>query len=477
MSGALSVVPDQGRYGFDTVRPAVSRRFFEGSLVVCSVLLIPCLLYSVGFAPVLRIAYPAMNLALAAFLFARRSPWFAAHCVLLFCFVSLVRRLVDDQAGFDSTSPVLITPYLCCLFTGFAFLQYWARPRPRYLGAFLVIGLTILYGAFLAVLQGAVTAAAIDFLKWSAGPLFAVYLLARRDQHPQERQVMEQSLVWAGAFMGLYGVFQYINPPSWDLRWMQGVAELGMDSIGRPEPFALRVFSTMNSPGSLGAVMSAGILVAFKRPLPVAVPLITLMLLGIALAQYRTIWAATLLGALLLVLTRPGVFRPANVLAALAVLVGLSATALVPQIRETITQRASSMTNLRADLSGEERLNQYRALTRDEGLIVGEGLGQIGVARRLGGMHRVILDSALIEIWRGLGVIAGSAYLGAVAFLVATLFQRVPDVAQHLHFDRAVVVAAWAQLPMGSVHTGEAGFFAWLFLGLGLAALARSATR
>ena len=43
----------------------------------------------------------------------------------------------------------------------------------------------------------------------------------------------------------------------------------------------------------------------------------------------------------------------------------LSATALLPEVRETIVQRASTMTNLRADASGEERLAQYRALTRD----------------------------------------------------------------------------------------------------------------
>lgn len=474
MSDSAVNVGSDHRYDLGADRPAVSSTWIEGGLVLGSVLLIPCLLYALGFAPVLRVMYPAMNLALAAFLYARRSPWFAGHCVLLFCFVSLVRRLVDDQAGFDPASPVLVTPYLCCLFTGLAFVEYWMRPRPAYLGGFLVILLAILYGALLAVLQGTVIAAVIDFLKWGAGPLLAVYLLARRDQQPQERQLVEQSLVWAGAFMSLYGVFQYISPPSWDLLWVRGVAELGMDSIGQPEPFGLRVFSTMNSPGSLGAVLSAGILVAFKRPLHVSVPVITLMLLGIALTQYRTIWAATLLGAVLLALTRPGVFRPANVLAALAVLVGLSATALVPQIRETIVQRASTMTNLRADQSGEERLNQYRALTRDDGMIVGEGLGQIGVARRLAGMHRVILDSALIEIWRGLGIIAGTAYLGALGLLVVTLFQRAPAVAQHLHFDRAIVVAAWVQLPMGSVHTGENGFFAWMFLGLGLAALARS---
>ena len=98
------------------------------------------------------------------------------------------------------------------------------------------------------------------------------------------------------------------------------------------------------------------------------------------------------------------------------------------------------------------------------------------MARRLGGMHRVILDSALIEIWRGLGVIAGTLYLGAMGLLVIQLFQRAPEVAQHVHFDRAIVVAAWAQLPMGSVHTGENGFIAWAFLGLGLAALTRTAS-
>jgi hypothetical protein len=451
-------------------RPAAIR-FGDGVAVLACVLLIPALLYAAHAAPLLRYAYPAMNLALAGYLYSRRSPWFAGHVLLLFCFVSLVRRLVDDQAGFDPASPVLITPYLCALFTAHALVEYWFKPRPQFLGAILVILFAITYGALLAVLQGNIVAAAIDALKWAAGPLFAVYVLSQRKTRAEVREVVESCLVWAGAFMGLYGVFQYVAPASWDLVWIRGVIDLGMTSIGQPEPYAMRVFGTMNSPGSMGAFLAAGMLVAFKRPLPVAVPAITLMLLGLALAQYRTIWAATALGVVMLMFTRPGAFRPSNVVAAVAVLLGISGGLLVPQIRETVVDRASSLTNLRADYSGEERLGQYQVLARDPAIFVGEGLGQAGVARRLGGMSNVILDSGLIEIWRGLGLIAGTFFLGALALLVVSLFQRAPDIAHHLDYDRAIVATAFLQLPMGSVHTGEASVVAWLFLGLGLAAL------
>lgn len=443
----------------------------EAFAVLGAVLALPCLAHALHLAPGLRIAYPLMNFSLAAWLYVRRSPWFAGHCVLLFCFVSLVRRLVDDQAGFDAASPVLVTPYLCSLFTALRLVEYWLRPQPRHLGGFLLILLAIGYGALLAVLQGNLVAAGVDFLKWAAGPMLAVCVLAHRDD-AHVRDIAELCLIWAGAFMGLYGLLQFIDPPSWDKVWVRGVIELGMYSIGQPEPFALRVFSTMNSPGSLGGALAAGILIAFKRPRMLAIPAVSLMLLGLALTQYRTLWAATALGALLLACTRPGVFRPANLVAALVAVLALAAVLQIPQLREPLAQRASSLGNLRADHSGEERLGQYRALTREDGLIAGEGLGQIGVARRLGGMSAVIMDSGLIEIWRGLGVLAGTAYLLALVMLCLKLFQPAAALGHHLHFDRAVVLSTFMQLPMGSVHSGENGVFAWLFLGLGLGTLA-----
>lgn len=458
-----------------TVRAAVVASGAEPALVVCVVLVFPIVLFVGHHAPLGRTLYPATNLAVAAWLFVRKSPWFAGQCVLLFCFVSLVRRLIDAQAGFDPSNPVLLTPYLCCALTSVSFLAYWSRTQPTHLGLFLILLACTVYGWLLAVLQGLTLAGTADLLKWTVGPLFAVHILAHRDSLPSVRRTVESCLVWGGVAMAGYGLFQYISPPAWDAEWMQGVAQLGMTSIGQPEPFAVRVFSTMNSPGSLGAILCAAIVVTSKRKLPVAIPAISLMLIALALCQYRTLWAATAVAAVMIVLARPAVLNPTNILAVLGVIAALSVTAMVPDMREAISQRASSLTALQTDESLEERLGQYRALARDEDLIAGVGLGQNGIVRKLDGLAPTAIDSGLVDIWRSLGVAAGTVFLLAIAALVALLFTRPATDLYHLAFDRAIAVTAFAQLPMGSSHIGELGFCGWLFLALGLAALAPTA--
>jgi len=442
----------------------------HGVLVVIAVLVFPVLLYLAHLAPFARILYPLGNFALAAWLFARRSPWYAAHCLLVFCCVSLVRRLVDEQAGFDPVNPVLITPYLCASLAALALVEYWLRTRPAHIGALLLLLGATLYGGVLAALDGRILSGAVDALKWLTGPLFVAYALARDDARGEQRALLERSLVIAACAMSIYGIWQFVSPSSWDSLWMQGVAELGMDSIGVPEPFALRVFSTMNSPGSFGAILLAAILVALKRPLPVSIPAVSCMLVGLGLCQYRTIWAATALGILMLALMRPRAFAPRNLLAAGVVLLALSATALLPEVRDAIAKRVDTINELKADRSGEERLNQYRDLLSDDALIAGEGLGLAGSLRRLDGLPRAISDSGLIDIWRALGVVVGSGFLGALALLCARALAPTAHAAMDLDFDRAIAVTTFVQLPMGSVHTGEMGFCAWLFLGLALAA-------
>src|SRR5882724_987438 len=138
----------------------------EGVLVVGVVLVAPLLLYAINLASVERLLYPASNLALAVYLFTRRSAWYTGHIVLIFCFVSLARRLVDAQAGWDAQNPILLTPYLCGSLAGIEFLNYWLRRQPRNLGPLLIILLAIGYGAVLAMIDGRILAAMVDILKW-----------------------------------------------------------------------------------------------------------------------------------------------------------------------------------------------------------------------------------------------------------------------------------------------------------------------
>ena len=60
--------------------------------------------------------------------------------------------------------------------------------------------------------------------------------------------------------LGGYGIFQYLDPPSWDRDWMINSA---MDSIGEPEPLMVRVFGTLNAPGVYGLWIAALLVLSF----------------------------------------------------------------------------------------------------------------------------------------------------------------------------------------------------------------------
>jgi hypothetical protein len=442
----------------------------EGIAVVVVVLLLPLALHFAGLAPLLRYAYPAINLLLATYLYSRRSPWFAGHCLLIFLSVSLVRRLVDEQAGFDASNPVLLTPYLCCLLCVAAFFEYWSRAKPRGIGPFLILMGCIAYGAALAMLDGRIRSSLVDVLKWSVGPLFTVYLLAQRERIPELRRIIEPTLLIGGTAMALYGIAQFLQPSSWDAVWMRGVRDLGFESVGHPEPFAVRVFSTMNSPGSFGTILCAAIVVALKRRLPVCLLTVGPMLVGLALCQYRSLWAMTALAILLVAISPSRELKRANILGLFLIGLALASTALAPQIRDAVFSRASSLTELEGDESLRQRLVQYEEFIEHDNLLVGDGLAINGVSRRLDNREAGSIDGAVIEIYRAMGVFVGSAFMLAIAALVLQLFGKAATLSHHAWFDRAIVITLFLQFPIGTVHIGELGFCAWTFLGLALGA-------
>jgi hypothetical protein len=449
-----------------------SARTSEGVLTFTVVLLLPILLYACNLAPVDRLLYPASNFVIALYLFSRRSPWYAGHMVLIFCLVSLIRRLVDAQAGWDAQNPILLTPYLCGSLAVIDFFKYWAQRWPRNLGMFLVILIAVGYGTILAMGEGRVLAGLVDLMKWGLGPTFAVYILSQGSGQAKTRAVVENCLLWVGTGMAIYGICQFIQPKSWDTLWAYNVIDSGMDSLGQPAPFEMRAFSTMNSPGSFGAIMCCAIVLALKRRMLIALPATTVMAIGLAIAQYRAVWAATAIGVLLIVIARPGAaLRPLNLLAAGIVVLVMCSSALVPEVREAVMRRAETLSNISTDESFANRLSQYERLSSANDLLIGEGLGLNGSARKMDDLPRLVIDGGLIEILRALGVIVGTAYLLALGILVARLFRRNSAVARDVDFDRALVVATFVLLPMGSAQIGEIGFCAWMYIGFGLATL------
>jgi hypothetical protein len=323
------------------------------------------------------------------------------------------------------------------------------------------------------MLNGRVVSGAVDAMKWSVGPLVATHILANADRRREFHDAAVTSFLVAAPAMAAYGVFQYITPPPWDTDWMVGAAGLGLDSIGQPAPFALRVFSTMNSPGSFAIVLTTAILIALQmRRTLVAIPAVALMVLGLLLSQYRAIWAGTAVGALTLCLSAPMSTRLRMALAAGVLVVGLGGLSVVPEMQQTISERIDTLYQLGSDASGEDRLHQYADfLARSNADIVfGEGLAINGALPRLDHRTSTIIDSGIITTMTAFGMFGGTLFLCGLIWAVSLAFGRTVRDLPETPLYRAVAIATFCQIPFGDVHIAESGFGAWIFVGLAAAA-------
>ena len=445
--------------------------FWEGVVAASVAILIPILMYAAHLGAVAKFAYPALAFLAAGYFFYQNSAWYAGLTIWLFCATPLVRRLVDEQAGWDASNPVLLAPYLACSFAALSLGSFLFRRRTATLGSFLLVIGCIAYGLLMAMAGGRVLSGIVDAMKWSAGPLVATYMLANRARADSLHRAAALALTIAAPLMAAYGIAQYLSPAKWDADWMVNVQSLGLDSIGVPQPFSLRVFGTMNSPGSLATILMAGILVTLQRRFVYALPSLAVMVLSLMLTQYRAVWAGTLIGIAYLAFAGSARLRFQVFAAAAISIFVLSSSALVPQVRTAISQRIDSIGNLRGDESGASRMHQYDEFLSDDSgdMLTGAGLAIDGASRRLDGKTTAVIDSGIIEIFTALGVAVGALLIVGLIGAIAVSFSRFAEATPDMLLYRAIALSLFCQLPFGNVFVGESGFCGWLFLGLAAA--------
>jgi len=449
------------------------RQLLSGDAVLAAsaALLLPLAFHVLGLAALNRLLYPALAFAVAGWLHWRRSPWYLGLCIWLFAASPLIRRMTDLELGFETTSTVLLAPYLACLWAGLTGLAYAFRPRARHAGPFLLMLACITYGVFVAIFRDHLLSGLVEALKWVIGPFLALHVIATADRRIEHRNVVVLAFVGGGVAMALYGIAQFVRPTAWDIEWVSNMWQIGMTSAGVPEPYGIRVFGTMHSAGSLGAFLMAAMLFALALPVTLALPSLLPIMLAIGLCQYRAIWAGTLLAILCVAVIGPARERGRILLSALAAVLSLGALSVVPEIAFTLGERFQSLTELRSDASGEERLMQYeRFLDNSEGMLAGLGLGTGGGSK----VETVddgpgYIDGGLLVSYVALGIVAASLYFGGLFACVARVFLLAGKLPGEGFLYAAIVLGWVVQLPFGAVHAGEHGIPAWLAIGLALA--------
>jgi hypothetical protein len=396
-------------------------------------------------------------------------------CLWLFLLTPMVRRIVDSHAGFAQANVLMLAPYLA---VGWAVLQQprflLARGRTAQWPIAILLG-TIVYGFLLAVAHGRLLAGTVDLLRWAAPPLLACYIIVRADQWEAICHELRALALIALPVLSLYALHQFFSPPQWDVLWMLNSE---MESIGRPLPFEIRVFGTMNSPASLAYYLEALLLITLVLKPPLRWINVPLGLGALAVTLVRSAWLGLAVGLVLLMARAPMRVRSAVVVMVGATLV-LSPLALTnARVEKVVYDRIESMSDVGGDKSLTDRVYAYRTSV-DELMAEpwGQGLGVANVASRYANADHRVIDGGPVEILLSLGILFGSLYLVMVALLLVAAVMR-PMAREGRDLLSAVFAIAIAQaLALSSVTTvvGEIGVLFWVAIGLLLASPSKSA--
>jgi O-antigen ligase len=416
-----------------------------------------------------RWAFPAFAALVAGELARRgRAATYLTFCLWLLILTPFVRRVVDAQVGFAQANALMLAPYLAAAWAGLQAPRFFAPSGRPGQWPMLMVFAAVFYGFLLAIARGRFFPGTLDLLRWSVPPLLTCWVVVQRRHWQAICLEVRAWALLALPLLSLYGLYQFVAPPRWDVLWMLNG---GMNSIGRPQPFEIRVFGSMNSPASLAYYLEALILLTLAQRSKLRWLNAILGLAALALTLVRSAWLGLAVGLLLLLVRAPLRVRGAAVMVVLGAL-ALSPLALIdPRVERLVSQRVETVGNLEGDKSFSDRKRDYSAsfgeITQTPW---GQGLGIANVAANYTSERRAV-DGGPIEIFLSLGLIGGSIYLGSIGLLLAAaILRRWPAEERALYAAALAILVAQAMALVSLTSTvGEIGVLFWITLGLMLA--------
>jgi hypothetical protein len=241
-----------------------------------------------------------------------------------------------------------------------------------------------------------------------------------------------------------------------------------MVTIGRPEPFGIRVFSTMHSPGVLGVFIAMALILWVARPTVSGIPAAAAASITLLLSQVRSAWLMFLIGAALVVTTlRPAQQLKAIVLAVLALLM-MGTLLVTPEMSEMVDQRMKTFEQIDEDTSGLARVMGHEvALELVTRRPLGMGIGQTDATIE---SYVSMRDSTIIAGLVQFGLVGALLYFSGLAVVLVHVWRYYRRAATH--HGAALGCAGLALLAissLGVMSAGPMGVCFWLIAGLSVA--------
>ena len=443
-----------------------------GIAAVCiAIALVGLVFVLAGDPKVLLYAYPAGAFILGVSLYMASRPLYVGFALWVWFLTPFVRRIVDYEIGaYTESSTVMLAPYLVSLI---AVLGLWAVLKdgvPQVRRGLLYVFAGLAFGSLIGLVLYSPVAVAFSLIDWVAPLLTATLILADWKQYPRYRDVVMTTVVAAMAVLGLYGIYQYVVLPPWDLLWMSSA---DMNSIGKAIPMDFRPFGTLNAPGPFAMTLMVGLLALLAAggrgavfnvmARLAAVPAV----LALALTQVRTAWGGLVIGVCYILLRTGARSRRAILMYLVVAVIAAIPFFAYSSLTAGVEERAGTLGNLEEDGSYEARTQLY---ANAPAFVAARPLGMgVGLMSATGGG----IDSGILTLLVVLGIPGALLYSLGVWALFWWAFKVVRDGSTG---DRFSVVAAGVAFAMLSTilfsnqFAGLKGTYLWGFLAFALAA-------
>jgi hypothetical protein len=427
--------------------------------LIFGLVLLTVLILAVKAGVILRYGFPALATLVAIVLFQRFPYLYVGYTWWIWFLTPFIRRLSDWQAGYQETSPILLTPFLVTLLTGLTLVKKLPTfYRDKEIPLLLVIA-GIAYALLIGLVNRSAREVAIPFLTWATPVLFAVYLFDKWRDYPAYSRLMRRVFLWMVLLLGAYGVYQYVIAPEWDTSWLtnSGLTSSG----GKAEPYGMRVFSTLNSTAPFAVVMMSGLLLLFSTDSPLQLPATAVGYLSFLLSLVRAGWFGWTVGFLTLMTSLKPKLQIRLFLIAIAMILCVTPLLFIGPFAEVVRGRLETFTDLNSDISYQGRNEIYEAhLNTALSSPLGAGLG--------GSWQNV--DSGVIDTMIQLGWFGGILYFGGMLMLMWKLFQsKAARSDGFMSAAKGICLSIFSLLLFGTYTQGLSGVVFWVFLILGVA--------
>jgi hypothetical protein len=396
--------------------------------------------------------------------------WGIAAMFALWFFAPGLRRVIGLHTGYVNSDPLSLAPIFAT--AGIAALELVRLHVP---GRIRVVLLLAAGGFAIGLPVGLLanpSSAVYAFLAYIAGVSGAAIGLGEGTSI--DDSTLRRVLVIGLPVVALYAFLQRLLPlPSWDQAWIDAS---GINSVGTSDGVHVRVFGTLNSPGTLAAVLGMGLLayLTVRRHRNLALLGAALIGVAIALTYARSTWVALIAGGLAHLIVTHG--RSARLVlgsASVIVAVTLVLSPVSPAAHEVV-DRFKSITDFRGDTSSNERRQSVSStLPTAAGAALGQGLGTAGEASKLTGDEtKRGPDNGYLQVIQQVGPVGLLLVLIAIAFILRAAWAgaraRAPgQELRELFF--ALLVYLLVSLAFGDALYGVTGVMFWFIGGQVLA--------